>query len=184
MNRFCWLFIALLSGTLGCRFDHDDHDQWYGGSGPICGSQLEGATIDPNEPLVADPGEGVGVFVEYQGDGRWSFFTTCDTAQSDYECYFDIVVAPIRRDSLLGVLPDGLERDDSLELIGQNSVQFLSWTSTDTDGFLVDSEPGMALQIDLLLDGECANPYLYWFGDGAIHRGAPSNPFELEPLEP
>lgn len=184
MNRSSWMLIALpLCGFLGCEF-HDRHDDdWDGYGQPACGSTLQGSTIDIDAPLETDLGEGVGLFVEYQAGGRWRFFTTCDTALSDFECYFDVVISSVEPGSFLGLIPEEIESDDTLELIGQDTLRFRGWTSTDTDGFSVDTEPGGTLQIDLLLDGECGNRYLYWMGDGAIHAGAPSNPFELKPVE-
>ena len=36
-------------------------------------------------------------------------------------------------------------------------------------------------RFDALLDGYCANPYMYWAGGGAVHTGSPSNPLDLVP---
>lgn len=178
--------LPLLAGSVACGF-HDRHhgDDWYDGGydSPICGSRVESGTIDADEALETQPGEGVGVFVEYATGGRWHVYTACDTEFSGYDCYFDIVASPVGSATLTGLIPDSLERHDTLHLTGQDVVQLLAFTSTDHDGFYVDTEPGTALSLDVLLDGDCANGYLYWFGDGAIHQGAPSNPFELQPTE-
>ena len=48
--------------------------------------------IDAGETLQADPGEGVGVFVEYMGGGEWNVWATCDTEFSGFSCAFDVFV--------------------------------------------------------------------------------------------
>jgi hypothetical protein len=52
------------------------------------------------------------------------------------------------------------------------------------DGFWLDTEPGAPLLIDVLLDGASGNRWIDWVGDGAVHKGAPSTPFEFQPSEP
>jgi hypothetical protein len=44
--------------------------------------------------------------------------------------------------------------------------------------------PRTAIRFDALLDGTCANRYMFWFGEEALHSGAPSNPIDLTPNEP
>jgi len=187
-SRLSSLLVAVpvLCASVGCEigddWEDDDPYDWHGPA--VCGTSVGSSTIDADAPLEAEPGSGVGVFVEYQAGGRWYVFTTCDTDVSDYDCLFDIVATPLGSAVVEGVHPDSVEREDSLDLTGQDSVRFVGYTSTDTDGFYLDTEPGRVLELDVLLDGECGNAYLYWVGDGAIHQGAPSNPFELEPIEP
>src|SRR4051812_45395863 len=48
--------------------------------------------IAPTASMATPPGEGVGLFVEYAGDGHWNVFTTCDTAISGTSCNFDVVI--------------------------------------------------------------------------------------------
>lgn len=161
----------------------DDGDYW-GGSGAYACGHVQTGTIDVGMPLESPPGEAVGIFVDYEGEGRWHVFTTCDTASSGYECEFDILATPLGRSPVFDAQPDDIERDDRLTIEGSDSVHFLAYTALDTDGFYLETDPGATLELDVLLDGACGNGFLYWIGDGGIHRGAPSNPFELEPAAP
>jgi hypothetical protein len=184
--------VVLLGLATACTYsDGDDYydDDHYGDPWVDPGSACNDgdparAWIDVDAPLASDPGEGVGLFIEYQEGGRWHLFTTCDSARSGYDCEFDVVVAPLDGASVFGVIPEELERDDVIQVDAHDRVRLLARTGLDQDGFYVDTDAGAPLGIDLLLDGDCANRYVYWIGEGGIHSGVPSNPFELEPVAP
>jgi hypothetical protein len=44
------------------------------------------AILDTDQVMNADPGQGVGVFSEYFGGGKWHVWWTCDTAKSGQRC--------------------------------------------------------------------------------------------------
>jgi hypothetical protein len=187
--------VVLLGLATACTYsDGDDYydDDYYDGRyyddldpGGVCRDDDPArAWIDVDAPLASEPGEGVGLFIEYQEGGRWHLFTTCDSAASGYECEFNVVVAPLDGASVFGVIPEALERDDVLQINAQDHVRFLARTDLDQDGFYVDADAGAPIEIEFLLDGVCASRYVYWIGEGGIHSGVPSNPFELEPVAP
>lgn len=193
MSRFLALLLVPLLSASGCVVTDDgwddhhyyDDDDYYGdGSGAYACGDVERGIIDVGGALDSPAAEAVGVFVEYQGDGRWFLYTTCDTDASGYECEFDIVAAPLGRSPVYDAGPDDLERDDRLTIEGDESVHVLAYTARDYDGFYLETDPGAGLSLDVVLDRECGNEFVYWIGDGGIHRGAPSNPFELEPAAP
>jgi len=171
-----------------CQYDDSD-DPYYGddygtGYGSCSDTPLRG-TIDTDAAFEVDAATGVGLFVEYQQGGRWLLYTTCDTDVSDFACSFDIIVKPVGSSPILALYPDDLElADDSVTLFGEDTVEFLATTDIDTDGVFIDTDPGVAISVDVLLDGDCANDFVYWVGDGATHAGAPTNPFEFEPNAP
>jgi len=180
------LTFALVAGLSAC--DYDDSDDPYYSDYPSYGScdaePLRG-TIDADAAFEVEVANGVGLFVEYQAGGRWLLYTTCDTDVSDYACAFDVIVQPVGESPILALYPDSLERDDdSLTLFGEDTVEFVATTDYDTDGFFLDTDPGAAIRVDVLLDGACANEHVYWIGDGATHAGASTNPFEFEPNTP
>jgi len=178
------LTLSSLFVALGCVYhDHHDDDDYYYGDDSVCGN-LEHGVIDAGALLEAEPGDGVGVYVEYLSEGRWHVFTTCDTDRSGYDCEFDIVIAPLHGAPLYGVELEDLEADDTVHVDAHDRLNFVAYTAFDTDGVYFDTDPGEGIRLDVLLDRECGNRYVYWVGDGAIHGGAPSNPFELEPVEP
>jgi len=57
-------------------------------------------------------------------------------------------------------------------------------TDSGTDGATIETTPGAILRVDLLLDGKAEPRFIYWFGDGVLHQGAPTNPIDLEPNTP
>ena len=149
----------------------------------ICGGEVRRSTLDTGEAFELDPGVGVGVFAEYDGEGRYRISTTCDSRRTGYACYFDILVGVPQGATIVSIEGESLE-DDVLEQLDDTTVSFRSVTDYDTDGFVLITEPGTVISLDTLLDCSCGNRYVYWIGDGAIHSGAPSNPIEFEPSTP
>ncbi len=166
---------AIAALVAGCGYGGDD-------AKPVaysCG-EPRGSIIDTGAELEITPGEGVGVFFEYLGQGKWRLSTSCDTASSGYECFWDVIVVPLEGD--LGDHSSlGFEAGDSVERQFDGSMRVLAYTNDDLDAVEFDATPGAALRFDALLDGGCANAYMYWIGDGAVHTGAPSNPLDLTP---
>jgi hypothetical protein len=142
------------------------------------------AWIDVNAQIETSPGEGAGVFVEYAAGGHWSLRTTCDILKNNTPCAWDIIVTSEDGRSISHVLPQDLEAGtDSVRAYPDDprSYQLIAQTSGDLDGFTFDSQPQAAILVDVFLDGACALPFFFWVGDGAIHKGAPSNPIVLVP---
>ena len=125
-------------------------------------------------------GDGAGAFVEYETGGTYHVTTSCDVGQGG-DCYWDIVVTPLGDAALLSVSPFDLESDDSVVLGSGNQLRMVAKTGKDLDGFSFQTEPGAAIELDVLLDDGPGNRYLFWVGDGALHSGAPSNPIDLVP---
>lgn len=180
--------LALLTLLLeGCTYNsHDDnaaddgyYDGYGGGSASVACGELEESLIDTDEALEVEPGVGAGAFIEYEAGGSYRISTSCEVSEGG-PCSWDIVVTPLEGAGIASLAPSGLEQDDALTTDG-TSIQLLATTEDDLDGFTLQTEPGAAIRFDALLDGGCANRYLFWVGDGALHSGAPSNPIDLVP---
>ncbi len=176
LGAFCALSLS------ACESDVDDV-ACVADTALDCGGEVRRSTLDTGEAFELDPGVGVGVFAEYEGDGRYRISTTCDTRRTGYACYFDILVSVPDGAPIVSLEGEGLE-DDVLEQFDDTTVSFRSVTEYDTDGFVLITEPGAVIALDTLLDCSCGNRYVYWIGEGAIHAGAPSNPIEFEPSSP
>lgn len=174
--------LALACSALGCT---DDDLTTYAcvDTAVSCGDEVRRSAIDTGEGFELDAGRGVGVFVEYDGDGQYRVSTTCDSAYTGYSCNFDVLVNVAEGGDLVDFAPGDLE-DDSLDEISPGFVNLRTVTEYDVDSFTLQTDPGAVLAIDVLLDCGCGNPYLFWIGDGAIHGGSPSNTLELEPTAP
>ena len=180
-----WVFAGVLAGGLslslvGC--DNESELACVPESMLECGGEVRRSTLDTGEGFDLDPGVGVGVFVEYESDGRYRVSTTCDSVHTGYACYFDILLSAVEGE-ILGLEAEDLE-DDGLDWLDDDFVSFRSETDYDADSAIILVEPGTVLSVDVLLDCSCGNPYLFWVGDGAIHSGSPSNPLELVPSAP
>ncbi|RYZ02529.1 MAG: hypothetical protein EOO73_31305 [Myxococcales bacterium] len=156
-------------------YDDDSYDP----SPPPAGT-IEQATIDADQLLDAEPGEGAGAFVEYESGGTYHVTTSCNVS-SGVDCLWDIVVTPLDGAPILTISPFDLEADDSLTFGEVNRLRLLAYTGDDFDGFDFQTEPGAGIEVDVFLDDGAANKFLFWVGDGAVHNGAPSNPVDLIP---
>jgi hypothetical protein len=139
-------------------------------------------TIDADQILHTDLGQGVGLFVEYSTGGGWRLWTSCDTAISDVTCSFDAHV--VGDADISHVTPVGLGEGDSVELGATNELWFYAETGTESDAVEFASNPGASVELELWLDGAIDPAYIYWVGDGVVHEGAPDSPVVFEPNAP
>jgi hypothetical protein len=177
------LLACLLAATSACTYsDHDRHHDDDDVIDPPPEVDVISATIDTGATLAEiEPGRGAGAFVEYASGGRWHVYTACDTELSSYGCTWDIIVSVDSDNSLDKLEEDQLEASDYLDWSGPNSARLVTSTTYDFDGFYVNATEGAPLRVDVYLDDEPAPRYIYWVGDGALHRGAPENPIDLIP---
>ena len=174
---------------VACGYGDHTHDQpfeGYGCGGYGCGAAtpsqtIEAATIDTDQLLDVAPGK-AGVFIEYTAGGSYRFTTSCDVVQGN-ACVWDLLVTPLDGAPVLGVGPVDLESDDSVGIVSGSQARLVAYTGKDFDGFTLQTEPGAVIELDALLDNVAANPFMFWVGDGALHRGAPSNPVDLVPSD-
>jgi hypothetical protein len=140
--------------------------------------------IQPDQLLDAKPGEGVGIFVEVTAGGQWHVWTTCDTFTSKTVCSFDIFASTPNVEQLLSYAADQVEGFDTVKDLGDGTLELVADTDSDTDGLLLDIEPGAPLVLEAYLDGKSAEPFVYWVSDDLIHTGAPANPVQFNPPKP
>lgn len=183
-SRALALLALLLSAAplVACGYGNADshHDHYYPVPNPLCGDVIEEASIDTDQLLDVEPGDGAGVFIEYEAGGTYQVRTSCDSRDRS-DCYWDILVTPLEGAPVLGVAPMDLESDDSVSVGAGNQVRMAVYTSGDFDAFTLQTDAGAGIELDALLDDACGNPYVFWVGDGALRSGAPSNPINLIP---
>jgi hypothetical protein len=161
---------------------HGYDDDYYEPAPEQPTGPIEEAIIDADQLLDVEPGEGAGAFIEYESGGTYHVTTSCDVT-SGVDCLWDIVITPLDGAPVLNVSPFDLELDDSLTFGEVNRLRLIAYTGDDFDGFTFQTEPGAAVEVDVLLDDGAGNKFLFWVGDGAVHNGAPSNPVELVPSQ-
>lgn len=147
------------------------------------------AFIEADELLEAPPGEGAGVFVEYESGGRWHVWATCDTHLTGRACHFDIL-ARAANGSIRNVAGDALSRRDSLIQDCADTVQLFLTSRADISGMFFEAQPGTTVVFDVLVDGVPYPELVYWYGsfretdESDVRYGAPGNPIALTPLQP
>jgi hypothetical protein len=179
------LAMPVAVALLACGYSREDrhhHDVDDGVPVEEETTEVAQASIDADATMEVEPGVGVGVFVEYASGGTWRIYASCDTNVSGYRCDWDVLVTPLEGGlEFLG--EEGLEAGDLVADV-DGSLNLIATNTHDFDGFLFAAEPGATVRVDVYLDGVPSPRYVYWVGDGAVHRGAPTNPIDLAPSSP
>ena len=145
------------------------------------GTGITAVLIQPDQVLKAEGGEGVGIFVEVTAGGQWHVWTTCDTFTSKQVCSFDIFASTPHIEQLQSYAADQVEGPDTVKDLG-DSIELVVDTDSDTDGLLLNMDIGAPLLLEVYLDGQSAEPFVYWVSDDIIHTGAPDNPVQFNPV--
>jgi len=164
-----------------------DANQVVDGGQPITG--VVDLVIDSAGQVELEPGAGIGVAVEYVEGGAWSVTTTCDTTLSAEVCSYDVLVSTDVESPITAFEGQSLERGDEVFSPDPSVVQADLETAEDTDGFGFTTSPGATVRVSALLydpafDWSDDPRFISWVGDGAVHRGAPTNPVDLTPDRP
>ncbi len=199
--------IALSSWALvGCVVD----DQGGGGSsggvayaGGSSGSSGAGSTstssgntqpmlvvVDSNRTMSASPGDGVGVFTQYQTGGHWNVWWTCDTNKTGLGCNFDVTVS-VSTGTIANLAGQGLASGDAATQNSTTQVEATTATTTNVQGITFDTvvEAGATpiITLDAKLDGAEDPTFLFFVQDGSVngnYQGQLTDPLMLEPSVP
>jgi hypothetical protein len=176
--------VAGITALTGCIIVDSDTTTTTGdprpGPDPITEPML--MNIDTDIALDSKPGDGVGIFVEYYAGGHYRIWTTCDTDTSGAVCPFDIFTSVDTASTIETITEDNLEGFDSIT-VNQNkgTIDLHFETDYDYDAIGIDVTPGAILRVEAYLDGAADSRFVYWFGDGVLHKGAPTNPVDFIP---
>ncbi len=186
--------VLALAGVAGCV----DPDPYRGPEINFDDSVVE-LTIDSGARVAPDAGAGVGLSLEYAGDGRWWLYTSCDFLSTDTACIFDVLVfadesasgiSDVEESELVG---SELEPNDDVYQPDDFTLAIDFRTEADLDGVGFTAEPGATVRVSALLydpdqdadGGWSDDPRLIsWVGNGGLHWGAPTNPVDLRPDRP
>lgn len=162
-----------------------------GGSAGTGSGQPMLVDVDPNRTMTANPGDGVGVFTEYQTGGHWHVWWTCDTNKTTLGCGFDVSVS-VLSGTIANLAGQGLGQDDRLTQPGTQQIEAKTTTTTSVDGVTFDTplDPNgdvPVITLDVKLDGQENGQYLFFVQDGKINggfTGTLTDPLMLEPTTP
>jgi len=179
--------VGLGSTTTGCIIVDDDDDGTVivDNNNPPPSEEPMLMSIETDVALDSVPGDGVGVFVEYYSGGFYRIWTTCDTNYTGAVCPMDIFMSVDRSSTIDAVTTEDLEGADLVNINeAAGTVDIHVDTSVDIDAIEIDTTPGAVLRIEVLLDGIPQPRFVYWFGNGVLHNGAPTSPVDLVPTVP
>ena len=191
-----WTAAIVAIGT-GCGSSDWRSGSGYGGSGGGVGgsggSTGDGgstkpmlAIVDPDRIMHATPGQGVGVFTEYQTGGHWRVWWTCDTAKTSEPCAFD-VIARVTNGAIANAAGLSPQQGDRLSQANAESVDAVTVTTANIDGMTFDTTPGATITLDAQVGGLRDGSFLFFVQDGKIDGGYTAtltDPLMLQPLSP
>lgn len=155
----------------------DDGDTVVVEDPPPASSDIQTVPIDTGAKLDADPGLGAGVFVEYEGAGNWTVWTTCDSETSGIACGYDVFISG-----------DALTVTDEVDLDGRDFVEstadglhLFTDTDFDVDGVSFNGFIDDPVMIEVWLDGAPDGSLVFWVAGGEVWEGMPSNPTQFQP---
>jgi hypothetical protein len=146
--------------------------------------------VDPNRTMNATPGQGVGVFTQYQTGGHWDIWWTCDTSKTGLPCAFDVTVT-VTTGTIANVTAQMLETNDTLTDTSSQDIELVTTTTTGIDGVTFDTVVPAGttpiITLNAKLSGMDAPQYLFFVQDGQIngdYAGTLTDPLMLEPSSP
>jgi hypothetical protein len=162
---------------------HHDDDPYYDDPYYPPNQGAVYTTIDADHVLDTDLGLGAGMFVEYGVGGRWTLWTSCDTDITGALCNWEAHVSA-RSGAITDVRELDNESYDYAEYRGDHSLSFYAETGSYSDAVEFYTDPGVLLDVEVVLDGFVAPEYLVWFGNGYVHDGASGSPVVFQPDQP
>ena len=193
------------AGLLACTVESQTGSSGAGyGSGGSSSSSSGGGTttssggstqpmlvdVDPNRTMNASPGEGVGVFTQYETGGHWDIWWTCDTSKTSLPCAFDVTVT-VSTGTIANVAGQTLAAGDAPMQASTQSVELVTTTTTGIDGMTFDTVVPAGttpiITLNAKLNGVDDAEYLFFVQDGQIngnYAGMLTDPLMLEPSSP
>jgi hypothetical protein len=185
-------------GLLACSVETSRYDTGSGGGGPlpapsgdnsggVANAQAMLVDVDTNRTMVAQPGDGVGVFTEYAAGGHWHVFWSCDTNRTSFDCGFNVNLST--GGPITDAAGESLDASDVLmtSQATNGELGVNSQTSTTIKGLTFDTAPGASIVLDAQIDGQRDGRILFFVQDGQVnggYQGALADPLTLEPSSP
>jgi len=143
-------------------------------------------SVETGAAMSVSAGAGAGLWVEYQSGGAWDLYTSCDAAVTDRPCAFDVLASAELGVPIHAVQLHDHEPVDSVELRAEGGLRMITRTAAGLDGVRFTTDPGAAIQIDMLLDGQAQPTFINWVSGGARVTGTnrTTNPLVFVPTFP
>jgi hypothetical protein len=145
--------------------------------------------VDTNQTMTASPGQGVGVFVQYQSGGHWNVWWTCDTDKTSLDCHFQVIVT-VATGTLTNLATQSIEGGATVSQVNAQQLDAFTTTSTGVDGMTFDTPIETELPVitvNASVDGAQSGSFLFFVQGGKINGGYTktlTNPLQFEPSSP
>ncbi len=152
-----------------------------GSSGSAAAPEL--VYVDANQTLESTPGQGIGVYVEYETGGHWRISWTCDTGLTHLSCNF-VVDASAATGTIANPAATAFESSDSLTEPSPQQIEATTTTTTGIDAVVFDTTPGARITVNVQLNAPVS---FFFVQDGKVnggYQGPLTNPLMFEPSTP
>jgi hypothetical protein len=126
--------------------------------------------VDTGKTMTAQPGDGVGVFIEYAGGGKWHIFWTCDTNQTRQSCNFNVKLSA-ETSSISRSQTEAFGAGDALVSVSPKQIVAATRTTTQASGVTFETEAGATVLVDASVSGLEDSRFLFFVQDGAVNGG-------------
>jgi hypothetical protein len=134
------------------------------------------AHVDDNVKMNASPGQGVGVFTEYDAGGHWHVWWTCDTTLTSENCPFDVKISS-EKSSITNATSESFSSEDRLTTPGSptagvsGGIEAKTTTTTGIQGVDFDTDPGATITLSATVGGLYNGQFLFWVQSGQVNGG-------------
>jgi hypothetical protein len=138
--------------------------------------------VDTNGTLVTTPGNGIGVYVEYESGGHWNVSWTCDTALTGLSCNF-VVDASVATGTLMDT-SNTVGSGDTVTQASSTQIEAITLTTSEVEGMAFDTAPGAQVTVSVSLNAPVS---FFFVQDNKVnggYQGALANPLVFEPKIP
>jgi hypothetical protein len=150
-----------------------------GGSATVTSSTADGgpsehpilAPVDTGQTMTAAPGQGVGVFTEYDAGGHWYIWWTCDsTLDSNPPCDFDVKVSA-QSGAVTNAVSQEFEQGDVLTQASPAQIEANTRVSTGLDGVRFDTDPGATITLSATVGQQYSGQFIFFVEGGKVDDG-------------
>jgi hypothetical protein len=175
----------------GCVADASSNSSPPSASGGTSGTSSSGGQqtqplvvdVDTNATLVTTPGNGVGVYVEYEAGGQWRISWTCDTNLTGLSCSYmvDVSVASgVISSPNSGYFGNG----DSFFQSSQSQLEADATSTTGEQSISFQTDPGAPITVTVRLNAPVAFFFVQSNKVNGGYKGTLTNPLIFQPTTP
>lgn len=147
-------------------------------------------SLDTDQVMNADPGQGVGIFTEYAAGGKWHIWWTCDTAVSQQQC--DVVLAATAATGTIDALNSDQLQGGTVATPDPSRVEARVTTTNQVHGITFTTTPGAVITLEATVGGLTEGPgpnrsFFFFVQNGKInggYTGRLTNPLQLQGNKP